>query len=286
MENKGIIIENRPESNAGVLVAGFTGWGNALEISSSMMDYLIKGLGAVKFARLNTDLYCRYIEERPVVRINDGALTSISHGLGELYFADSTPNNIVILKAQEPALRWFHFTEALLSLCGQMGIRTIVTIGSMYDNVLHNDRIMSAVSSNEELSLRLKEKGILPISYEGPCSIHTIVQSEGEWKGFECASIWCHCPYYLQGTTHYGILSHLGSFLSGFFGFDLDLTELNTLWKELKEKIQEIIDNNGDLQDMIARLRKEKVRGSWAHMKEDDPGHDKVLDIRDFMKPR
>ena len=105
---------------------------------------------------------------------------------------------------------------------------------------------------------------------------------EAQKRGFESLSIWCHCPYYLQGTTHYGLLSHLGSLLSSWAGFNLDTEELEVTWKDLGRQIQGLIDKNPDLQGMINDLRKAKVKGSWNAAK----SHDKVIHLEDFLKPK
>ena len=288
MFEQGIQIEYWPKLEDPVLIAGFDGWGNALDISSAMVSYMIRKLKAEHFAKVNPDFFYRYDENRPVVNIEDGTLKSVSSPGGSFYSVETGSNgrDIVILKANEPTLRWFHFVDELFSLCQKLGIRTIITLGGMYDNVLHSDRIISAIASSDALSSRLKEKNVIPINYRGASAIHSTIHSEGQARGFECVSLWCHCPYYLQGATHFGILSHLGALLSFLVGFELDLEELDVSWKELNRQIQGLIEKNPELQEMINELRKAKVRGSWASMKVSEKKDEKVIQIADFLKPR
>ena len=63
-----------------------------------------------------------------------------------------------ILNADEPNLRWFGFVDELLNLCSRLHIETIITLGSMYDHVLHTDRILSGTASNAELSSMFSSK--------------------------------------------------------------------------------------------------------------------------------
>jgi hypothetical protein len=112
-----------------------------------------------------------------------------------------------------------------------------------------------------------------------------MIQLEGSGKGFECISLWSHCPFYLQGTTHFGILSHLGSVLSSMGNFSLDTTDLEESWKSLNQQIQELIKNNIDVQNIISELRKSKVRGSAATMK-GSLKDEKVINIEDFLEPK
>ena len=97
---------------------------------------------------------------------------------------------------------------------------------------------------------------------------------------------WCHCPYYLQGTTHYGALSSLDALLSFLGEFELDIEDLETSWKKINRQIQELIEKNPEFQDVIDKLRKAKIKGSWASVKESVKKDEKVINLKDFLEPR
>lgn len=288
MLQEGIDIEELPDLNAPVLIVGLDGWGNAMDVSKAMVSYLIRKLKAKPFATINGDLFYRYDENRPITVIEEGFLKDIILPGGTFYVARGIPNQVdlVILKAQEPNLRWQYFVEQLLTLCQTLRVRSIITLGSMYDNVLHSDMIISGVASDKNLFSKLAQKGVLPINYQGPSAIHSSIQKAAEKKEFGCMSLWCHCPYYLQGATHYGLLSHLGSLLASLGGFELDTDELDASWRELNRQIQTLVEKNPELQEMINELRKAKVRGSWAMKKESDDKNEKIIHLKDFLRPK
>ena len=287
MKKQGIHIEELPDLKEPILIAGFDGWGNALDVSKGMATYLIRKLKARSFARIDPDTFYSYDTDRPMVNIEAGTLKSLSPPGGSFYAArtGSGGNDLVILEADEPSLRWFHFVDELFSLCGNLGVETIITLGSMYDNVLHTDRIISGITSNKDYFSKLRQKDVIPVSYHGPGAIHSIIQSEGEKRGFQCISLWCHCPYYLQNATHYGFLSHLGALLSFLGQFELHTEDLEASIKELDEQIEKLIENSLEIQDIINEIRRAKVRGSWASMKKSIKG-EKVINLKDFLKPR
>ncbi|MCD6298518.1 MAG: PAC2 family protein [Deltaproteobacteria bacterium] len=287
MIEKGIFIEKLPELKDPILIAGFDGWGNALDVSRAMVAYMVRKLKAGRFATINPDLFYHYDKNRPSVNIKDGILKDISAPGGGFYYArtGSQGKDLVILKATEPNLRWINFAEELLSLCERLGVKTIITLGSMYDNVLHSDRIISGIVSNQDLFARLRQKNVIPINYQGPSAIHSTLHSESIKRGFDCINLWCHCPYYLEGTTHFGLLASLGGLLSSIGNFELDMEEIETSWKDLNRQLQEIIEKNPEFQDMINNLRKAKVRGSWASMKESIKKGDKVIPLKNFLEP-
>ncbi len=284
MFEEAIQIKRLPELTDPLFIAGFDGWGNALDISRGMAEYLIRRLNAEQFGEINPDFFYRFDEARPVVEIDNGFLKKLSPPGGSLYATKPGGANrdLIILKATEPQLRWFHFVDVLLSICKDTGVKTIVSLGSMYDHVLHTDTIVSAVASTDELLSELKTRDVNPITYHGPSGIHSTIHSLAKEQGFECIGLWCHCPHYLQGTTHLGLLSHLGDILSSWGGFELDTEDLEITWKNLGKQIEAIIENNPELQTMISDLRKAKVKGSWGEAKK----HDKVIHLEDFMKPR
>ena len=284
----GIQIHELPDLKNPLLIAGFDGWGNALKISSGMATYLIRTFRGQRFAELDPDVFFRYDEKRPVVLIEDGMFKTLSPPGGAFYAAQTAPDgrDLVILKADEPNLRWFGFVEELFNLCSRLHIGTIITLGSMYDHVLHTDRILSAVASDADLSSMLRQKGVNSISYQGPSAIHSSIHSEALKRNIACISLWCHCPYYLQGTTHFGILAHLAKMLAAIGGFELNTQELEASWQKLKVQIENLIENNAELQAMINELRKAKVRGSAAEMKGTLKSDEKIINIQDFLQPK
>ena len=271
-----------------MFIAGFDGWGNALDVSKVMISYLIRKLEARKFAHLPGELFYRFDDARPWVDIEDGELRSIEPPKGE-FFAASIPNSkhdIILFRAQEPHLRWSTFVQEVLNVCKDLGVSTIISVGSMYDNVLHTDLVISGIATSQPLLRTLKDKNILPITYHGPGAIHSLFHARGREMGFDCVSLWCHCPYYLQGTTHFGLVSALGEIISSLCGFQLDRVELDLSWKELSQQIQSLIEENPELQKLVEELRRAKVRGSWETIKESIRKDGKVIHLEDFLRPK
>jgi len=288
MSDQGIHIQELPRLKNPLLIAGFDGWGNALNISNGMAAYLIRHFKARHFADFDTDTFYRYDDQRPRVNIEEGILKTLTPPGGSFHAAvtEADQSDLVILKADEPNLRWFQFVDQLISLCRKLGVRTIITLGSMYDNVLHTDRIISGVASTTEMVSQLLQYRINSISYQGPSAIHTVIQSEGSERGFECISLWSHCPYYLQGTTHFGILSYLGGLLARLGNFHLDTRDLDKNWEKLKEQINRLIDSNSELQSLISNLRKEKMKGSTTNLKGTPKSDEKIINLQDFLDPK
>ena len=131
----------------------------------------------------------------------------------------------------------------------------------------------------------LRQKGINSVSYEGPSAIHSVIHAEGLKRNYACISLWCHCPVYLQGTTHFGILAHLGKLLASLGGFEINTEDLEVSWEKSKTQIENLIDNNAELQAVVNELRKAKTRGSDTAMK-GAVKDEKIINIQDFLQPK
>lgn len=284
MPIENIKLKYLPKLDDGLLIAGFDGWGNALEISRGMIDYLIRKLEAEPFGQINPDGFYSFDSQRPTVEIQDGILKQIEHPGCFLYRVDKNRagRDMILLKGVEPHLQWFHFIDSILSLCRKAGVKTLISIGGMYDHILHSDMMISVIASSRELLDTFKAKKAFTINYKGPSSIHSTLHSEAKKQKFACVGLYCHCPYYLEGTTHFGLLSHVGAFLADWAGFTLDTEELVITWKNISKQIQAEIDKNPELQDMIKQIRKAKVHGMMDVMKKND----NVIQLKDFLDPR
>jgi len=284
MDIKNIELKYIPELENPLLIAGFDGWGNALEVSRGMINYLIQKLGAKEFGRIKPEPFYSFESRRPTVEIEDGIVKGIAHPNNFLYQVgkEQAGRDLIFLKGIEPSIQWFQYTDSILSLCKKLGVQTIVSIGGMYDHVLHTDTMISVVASDEQLLETLKEKKAYTITYKGPSSIHSTLHAEAKKQGFKCVAMYCHCPYYLQGTTHFGLLSYAGEFLADWASLHLDTDELAVTWKNISKQIQDEIDKNPELQNMVNDIRKAKIQGVLEAV----PKYDNVIRLQDFLKPR
>ena len=280
--------DNLPTLKRALLIVGFGGWGNALNVAAGMIDYLVRQLEAEPIGKIDPDTFYRYDENRPVVRIEEGELKSLDFPGGSVFAARTGElhRDLILMQADEPQLRWFQFADELFDLVGRLGADTAISLGSMYDSVLHTDRLVSGIASTPALTEALRNGGISPISYQGPSAIHSTLLTEGRKRGIGCISLWAHCPYYLQGATHFGVMAHLGEVLAKLGDFPVDTDELESSWSTLHNHIQGLVEKSEELQKLISGLRKQKLRGMWSPAKPPAADESKVISLLDFLDPK
>lgn len=279
-----LIIEQTPEVTHPVVIIGFEGWANGGNLAVGMIDYLIKELGATRFAKIDPNNFYRFDDARPIVKVEGGYLKEVLPPEAAFYSAQDkeTGVDLVLFKANEPHLRWFSFVEVVLSLCKQLGVKLIISLGGFQDSVVHTDAIISGFASSEQLLERLKQVQVNPAEYQGPGAIHSLIFQQGKGMGIEGISLWGHCPFYLQGT-HLRLLSRMATVLADLGGFHVDTGELEKGWTQLARSIQRFIDSNPELQRAIKEIMKSKKPSELRRPERKDG---KVIYLDDFFKPK
>mgnify|MGYP000436381917 CR=1 FL=1 len=289
MKSQRIHVERFPRINRPILIAGFAGWGNALDVSSGTVEYLISALDGELFATLNPDCFYRYDDNRPRVNIENGVLERIDPPCGEFYFArtGNPDNDVILFKGDEPQLAWYSFAEEVLRLLKNFSGDTVVTLGSMYDGVLHTERKISEIHSTPVFQEIFSRHQIQPINYNGPSAVHSVIHTAGAKMGCLCLSLWCHCPVYLQGMRHTGMIAALGALLAEIGGFELDVSLMEQNWGEMMAKIERAIDETPSLQSAIRKLGKSKSLKPGAGLLP-SPGKKRgtVINLSDFLSPK
>lgn len=279
-----LIIEQTPEVTHPVVIIGFEGWANGGNLAVGMIDYLIKKFGATRFAKIDANNFYRFDDARPIVKIEGGHLKEVLPPEAAFYSAQDkeTGVDLVLFKANEPHLRWFSFVEVVLSLCKQLGVKLIISLGGLQDSVVHTDAIISGFASSEQLLERLKQIQVNLAEYQGPGAIHSLIFQQGKGMGIEGISLWGHCPFYLQGT-HLRLLSRMATVLADLGGFHVDTGELEKGWTQLARSIQRFIDGNPELQKAIKEIMKSKTPSELRRPERKDG---KVIYLDDFFKPK
>lgn len=288
MGGEAIRIRVRPTVNAPICIVGFDGWGNALDVSRGLVSHLVEKKAMTSFADLASDLFYRYDDPRPEVRIEGGILKSLSMPGGQFFegrMGDGEPD-LLVLKADEPTLRWRRFGRELLDLLESVNSRVLFTVGAMYDQVLPSDRKVSAVVSHEALLRALGRYPVAPISYSGPSAVHGVLQAMGQRQGIDCVSLWAHCPYYIHGVRHYGLISQMIRIIGDFAGFEMDTQDLEDKWRSVSEELRVAAADSPKLQEIMDTLREDRKRGSLDVVRGMVDTRGKVVDLRDFFSSR
>jgi proteasome assembly chaperone (PAC2) family protein len=264
-------------------VAGFGGWGNAGEVATSTVDFLVKSLEAQQLASLESDVFFLFSVNRPLVTIAHGHLKSLDLPRSRFYFStNSLGRDLILFFGPEPQLCWHQYVEAFMQLCHRFGVRTFITLGGLHDEVLHNETKISAAGASMDEVQRLRElkEPVELIEYVGPSAIHSLFLAKALEQKIESISLWAHAASYLQGTN-YKLCSGLIKRLNLLLGLEVEPTELDLSWKLVEDQIDQLIEKNEQLKQHVEELKKREQRGSFTS-RPSSPA--KVIRLDEFLK--
>ena len=270
-----------PQLNSPVLIAAFGGWSNAGNTAIKTIEYIIRKKRATLLAELDPDWFFQFTQNRPVIAIKEGRLRDVRLNKTSFYFFSNKQggNDLILAKGQEPDYRWQTFVNTLLQLCKQWGASLVVSLGGMYDDVLHTESIVSGVYSDVEWRETFANNDVSLIDYEGPSGIHSLIMYQVQQMHYPFVGLWGHSPLYLRGTN-FRVVMRMLHLLGSFFGFSVDTDELKSAQGEFEQQIGTILESNAELREHIEQIK--KIRNGEPK-KKDGP---KVVHIKDFMRPR
>ena len=272
-----------PTLNEPVLLAGFGGWGNAAEVATSTIDYLVEQLDAQALAVLESDNFHIFSTNRPLVTIANGHLKSFDLPRSRFFFwTNPRGPDLILFYGPEPQLVWDQYVETFMEMCQHFQVQGVITLGGLHDEVLHNEEKVSAAgaSMDDVQKLRQLAAPVELIDYVGPSAIHSLFLAKAREYNMHSISIWAHAASYLQGTN-FRLCAALVKRLNLLLDLEVDTTELELSWRLLEEQIENLIAGNEQLKQHVEDLKRREQRGSFAPQPSSPA---KVIHLDQFIK--
>lgn len=284
LNSTGFRLLSEPSLREPLCLVVFDGWGDALNVSTALVDYLMRATSAVPLAELDPDPFYNYGELRPTVRIRQGSLEAITSPEAKFYYAASPlagKPDLIFFRGEEPTQHWRQFVDLFLDVLSQFGDITLFSVGGLYDRVLHSEALFSAIYSSGALLAKLPGR-VQPANYVGPGAVHTLLHAEALRRGYPSLSLWAHCPHYIQNTTHYGLVAELVKMVAAFTGFNLDPKPLLTRWEKIEHQIDALAEESEEVRDVIDALRQERLQGGPSADAAPASSDTKIVRLEDF----
>ena len=278
-----ITYSAKPTLNEPVLLAGFGGWGNAGEVASSTIDYLVEHLEAEELATLDSDAFHLFTLNRPLVTIANGHLKNLDLPRSRFFFCTNPRgSDLILFHGPEPQICWHEYVETFMQMCQHFQVKGLITLGGLHDEVLHNEEKVSAAGASmaDVQKLRQLAEPVALIDYVGPSAIHSLFLARAREYNLQSISIWAHAASYLQGTN-FKLCAALIRRLNLLLNLAIDTTELELSWRLLEEQIERLIARNEELRQHVEDLKKREQRGNFTPQPASSA---KVIHLDQFIK--
>ena len=246
-------VESTPNLQSPVLVMGLEGWVDAGLGGAAAMASLVGSIETEVVATFDTDLLLDHRSRRPVQRIVDGVLDSLTWPELQLRSGkDASGNDVLLLVGPEPDHQWRAFTSAIVGLTTELGVRMAVGVGAFPAPVPHTRPVrLAATATLPELAVRV---GFIPGTRELPAGVHAALLKGFDMVGVPALSLWARVPHYVAGMPYPAASAALLGGLASVADLTLDSAELDEAAALTRQRIDELISQSDEHVAMVRGL--------------------------------
>ena len=251
-----LIISETPELRKPKVLAGFSGWANAGEVSSGAVSYLKRKLNPTKFAELDPDPFYDFTNTRPYGKISEGVIKSLDFVTNEFYYWENLygEHDLILFLGTEPQLKWRSFTDDFFAAFQDHDPDELILLGSFYDSTPHTrEPIVSAAVNDSGARDDLAEFDLQFTDYEGPTSIHAVLEHACAELGIPSISLWTGTPHYLPTANPKAWRAVLRRLLP-ILDVELDIRDLVRRGDRLDKQVEQALEQNPKLKRYVRQL--------------------------------
>ena len=249
-----VIWNERPRLRKPILVCAFKGWNDAGEAASAALSFIRGSFDAHDVAQIDPEEYYDFTAVRPTVKLTDGRQREMdwpdnSFAAAEIQGAD---RDLIMIEGVEPSLRWRRFTENVVSVAQQLGVRMVITIGALLADVPHTRPVgITGIASDQALLARL---GYGRTNYEGPTGIVGVLHHAFAEAGVPSASLWASVPHYVAAAPNPKVALALVRAFEGTAGVVVDATELEEAAEDYERQVTAAVASDPEVKAFVERL--------------------------------
>ena len=262
--NEHVNIQEKPQAEDIMMIAGWRQWADAGSISSGLPEYLIELTEARLIGEMKSDGY--YLFQipathhllRPVVRFEDGHQKFLEVRRNEFYYVENDNKGLVIFIGDEPHMDVDRYSDAFFDAVEQLGVKRIATLGGVYGPVPYDkDREIGSIYSLLHMKEELTQFALRFSDYEGGASIGSYLIGQAEAKNIPFLALYGFVPNYdfsqidaggqeIRIENDYKAWYDIMRRLNRYFDLNLNLTDLETKSEQLFDAIEEQIEALSD----------------------------------------
>ncbi len=198
----GLVWDEQPESlRRPVLVAGFEGWNDAADASSTAATWLTQNeASATRVATIDPEEHFDFQARRPNIQLVGGVTRELTWPENAFFTVRREERDLVVLRGVEPSYRWRSFSQAVLDVARSTNCELVVTLGALLADVPHTRTArVTGTSTDEDLVQRL---GLASSRYEGPTGIVGVLHDACRAESVPSVSLWAPVPHYLAAPPN------------------------------------------------------------------------------------
>ncbi|MSQ08905.1 MAG: PAC2 family protein [Dehalococcoidia bacterium] len=251
----------RPSLNRTILILAMSGWPDAAEAATRSVIELVRLLPATKFASLDPEDFYDFSQRRPWVSTTPDGNRKMAWVANDFYYWQSAEHghpggrDILVFLGSEPHTKWRTYRDAVVAVALECKVELLLVAGSLLAQTPHTrpPRVMGS-ASKLNLGPGLEHIKFTPPGYEGPSSMTSVLMEAMGSRGIPQASLWGHCPHYVQMAQNPAISLALLKEVQSFLPVKLNLSRLSREAEQFQSGLERALLGKGDISAYVKRL--------------------------------
>ena len=248
-------FEVRPVLREPALVLALEGWNDAGESASTAARWMARALSAVPLAEIDPEEFYDFTARRPEVAVEEGRVERFEWPTTRfLYGAREGAGDLVVGLGVEPHLRWRAWSDEVLRLVRELGVRKVALLGAYLADVLYSRPVgVTAVGGDGEL---LAQLDLEPVRYAGPTGMIGLLGLRLREAGCQVLSLWAGLPHYIQMSPNARGALALVERAAPFLDLRFDLASLRGAAEECEQRISQLVSVDPELAEYVRELKR------------------------------
>jgi predicted ATP-grasp superfamily ATP-dependent carboligase len=284
----GLIEHEMPDKKFPTMIVAFAGWPDAAEAATRAVRYLVRKLPAKRFAEIDPEDFYDFTVVRPHTRVNRRGERVIRWPQNDFYYyaPDDESRGVLLFIGTEPNLKWRAYSTILTEIATRQEVKLLVSLGALLDAVPHTrEPRVTGRASQPEITQKAEWLGIRSSSYQGPTGIHTAFMDACNKVNIPHASIWGHCPHYVQTSPDPRVSHALLTRLRSLIDLDVELEELRLAGEVYQTEVDKVIAKQPDVSAYVTRLEQRYDATHSPSVSEEMPTPDAMVqELEEFLR--
>ena len=246
-----------PNVRTPAFLFAFAGWADAAESATHALRYLVKRLGAVKFAEIDPEEFYDFTQVRPHTGFDSDGNRRITWPANEFYYHRNALDgeDLVVFIGIEPSLKWRTFTQSLVGIIKDLDVARVLHVGALLDAVPHTrDTRISGTATSPELQELLRGVEVRRSRYTGPTGVTGVLMDALRQEAVPSVSLWGHAPHYLQVSPNPKVSLRLLQAVERLLRVDINVEQLFAQGANFERRVQQALNNEPGVVDYVQRL--------------------------------
>lgn len=264
-----------------IMLVCLDGWVDAGGVLERTTRALL-GSPSVLLAEFDADELVNYRARRPVMHVDSGINTGLEWPKIEVVAVRDLDNrDVVVLTGSEPDRQWRGFSEAVVEIARELGVRMVLSLGAYPAATPHTrDVSLSAVGTTPKL---VEQVGFLEGKLDVPAGVHAAIERACAAAGIPSVGLWAPVPHYIATEVFPAAVVALLRGLEQVADRRFLTSELESEADAVNDRLNALVVGDEDRARMVGNLESHADNVARSHPSEIPSGEELAEQLRRFL---